>query len=278
MASMNSGGQYAHPKKKTQSRKEINMGFSFNKTTNWNKLTNWVGKSLNDITGASATAKQNYTWNKEFAQNAHQWEVADMEKAGLNPILSADGSGAEGNVQTPSSNGGAMITGLLNSLLDYQIMGKQNDIAQQDVNAKSALAEAEKKKKEEETFEQMMRNKYLPDYIKVELAERKARTQLLGEQSDLTQQQTSNAKMDWGIKQAEYEINSQEAYKKMWENVNNQSEAEFVKKYHVTKDQAIEIYKSTGIIIGSIIPHKLDVTTGKTSAKKEPHFDNKKGK
>ena len=31
-----------------------------------------------------------------MAQNAHQWEVEDLKKAGLNPILSAGGTGASG--------------------------------------------------------------------------------------------------------------------------------------------------------------------------------------
>jgi len=35
-------------------------------------------------------------WQRENAQNAHQWQVEDMRKAGLNPILSATGgSGAK---------------------------------------------------------------------------------------------------------------------------------------------------------------------------------------
>lgn len=64
-----------------------------------------VGGFLNDITGASSAAAQsqkyalqsaaiNNQYQKEFAQNAHQWAVKDLEAAGLNPILSAGGSGA----------------------------------------------------------------------------------------------------------------------------------------------------------------------------------------
>lgn len=63
------------------------------------------GSFLNNITGASSAAKQSQkyaleqmaqsnAYQKEFAQNAHQWEIQDLKAAGLNPILSADGSGA----------------------------------------------------------------------------------------------------------------------------------------------------------------------------------------
>lgn len=54
-----------------------------------------IGKIFNDVTGVSNSAKINNQYQKEFAQNGHQWEMQDLKKAGLNPALTATGgSGA----------------------------------------------------------------------------------------------------------------------------------------------------------------------------------------
>lgn len=48
--------------------------------------------------GSSAvSAYLGWKHQKEVMKNRHQWEVDDLRKAGLNPILSAGGSGAPGN-------------------------------------------------------------------------------------------------------------------------------------------------------------------------------------
>lgn len=74
----------------------------------WGAIASAAGSLLGgymDRQEARHSAKQQYVYNswlqgqneafqKEMAQNAHQYEIQDLEKAGLNPILSAQGSSA----------------------------------------------------------------------------------------------------------------------------------------------------------------------------------------
>ena len=67
----------------------------------------------------SSSAKAAYNRQKEFYQNQHQWEVADLKKAGLNPILSAT-HGAIGapSVAAPTAENPA--AGLATSSYQYK--------------------------------------------------------------------------------------------------------------------------------------------------------------
>ena len=78
---------------------------------------------------ADAANAQQIAWQREAMQNRHQWEVEDLRKAGLNPILSANAG---------ASTGGA---GFHPSVPDY--MGAYNSSAVNAVNALKAIADIE---------------------------------------------------------------------------------------------------------------------------------------
>lgn len=97
----------------------------------------WIGDILNDVMGVTSSAKQQAkaqqglqtdaqgytTWQM---QNAHQAEVEDLKKAGLNPVLSAGGDGAGGTPSMGSASTGvasdpiSMITGIINTAKQAQ--------------------------------------------------------------------------------------------------------------------------------------------------------------
>jgi hypothetical protein len=69
----------------------------------------------------SAQAARSMDFQRETAQNAHQWEVEDLKKAGLNPLLS--GTGGKG----ASASGGAQakIENTANSALTSKLLNAQ---------------------------------------------------------------------------------------------------------------------------------------------------------
>lgn len=50
-----------------------------------------------NLAGSAVSSYFSWKHQKEVMKNRHQWEVEDLRKAGLNPILSAGGSGSPGN-------------------------------------------------------------------------------------------------------------------------------------------------------------------------------------
>lgn len=67
----------------------------------------------------AAEAAKNRSWQERLANSAHQREVADLKKAGLNPVLSAGGQGAAtGSGASASSDAAGVDTSMVGAVID----------------------------------------------------------------------------------------------------------------------------------------------------------------
>lgn len=120
------------------------------------------GEIINNITGQTQSANTQYKNAlalqknaQEFAKwqmgNAHQMEIQDLEKAGINPILSAGGGGANGSVSANSASTGSasgnpleIIMGMINTAKGIEKINAdiKNETAKTDADVTKTLKDA----------------------------------------------------------------------------------------------------------------------------------------
>lgn len=119
---------------------------------------------------ASQEAEQSRLFTKEQLQNRHQWEVEDLRKAGLNPILSAGGTPSiGGSAQAPVvSEADQMSTGV-SSAIQALMAQKTIENLQADTDKKKAETATSDnlgalyRKDYDLKSQQVRRNEYLSD-------------------------------------------------------------------------------------------------------------------
>lgn len=234
-----------------------------------------IGGLLNDVTGATSAGKVNQKYAKELAAinqqyaldsmkkqyeyertaalNAHQWEMSDYEKAGLNPILSAGGNGASADVGLTSGSGsagnmqagGAMAADIVNSMTS------------------AGKASAEYKLMNAQATKLLTENKYTPEHMKSEIARNNADAVLKGEERN-----TEIAKQNqlfW-----EGMTKEQQAKALQLSNILDQADIDMFEKIGLTRRELVDIGK-TGVqeILGLFKAGKYADALGKADKLKK---------
>lgn len=186
----------------------------------WDAAIGGGASTFGSIYGANKSAKSakkvmqmQIAWERERAQNAHQWEVKDLEAAGLNPILSAGGQGAATSGvsgQMPDTSGyGQAGEALLNSAKAI------NDIKNQ-----TKLAEAQSNNLDQDTTNKVLEAKNITPRAKAQIKQMNTSSAVNNARTNEIQSNIAlnSAKRMESYANAEYQGRRAGGYSKNWSN------------------------------------------------------------
>jgi len=137
------------------------------------------GQSANAT--AVAMSRENREWQEKMSSTAHQRQILDMQRAGLNPILSAGGGGG---ASTPSGSVPTVAetaTPAINSAISAARNSNESKLNEEHVkniasdtknkNEQTALIQSQKNQVDADTFLKMASARAVPSQISRNLAE-----------------------------------------------------------------------------------------------------------
>lgn len=160
------------------------MGFDFGSVLG--NAVSFIGNKATDFLFSNYQANKAWSRQKQAAQSAHQWEVADLKAAGLNPILSATGGNGANlpsvAVAQNANSEAPNIIGMMSALQGIRNQEQQENVlkAQEELLKTQAERERDSATLLRSQTAQINTNNYIPAVFNARLmADPKLRNQMV---------------------------------------------------------------------------------------------------